>query len=63
MSDGGRTQKMGTGPEPLVQSGTFTIAYGSIVDPALIEPESSGDRPVAVAAEAADLDDSDKANP
>ena len=62
LSDGGRTQKLGTAPEPLVQSGTFTIANGSIADPELIEPESTGARKAAGQAETADIDDSDAAN-
>ena len=61
LSDGGRTQKLGTGPEPLVQSGSFTIAGGAIVDPGLTEPPSAEAQPGDEAA--ADIDDSDEANP
>lgn len=63
ISDNGRTHKLGIAPEPLVQSGTFTIADGAIVDPGLIEPESAAPRPGTRAAEAADFDDSDPVNP
>jgi hypothetical protein len=58
----GRSLKAGIAPEGLVQSGSFTIANGAIVDPGLIEPESNGARPATRAAEAADIDDSDAAN-
>ena len=60
MSDGGRTQKLGTAPEPLVQSGFFTIANGAIADPELIEPEPENTRPDAREAGTADIDDSDQ---
>ena len=63
LSDNGRTQKLGAAPEPLVQSGTFTIANGVIADPELVEPRSAGDQPAAQATRATDVDDSDTANP
>ncbi len=56
----GRSIKPGTAPEGLVQSGSFTIANGAIVDPGLAESTSRAaperDAP------AADVDDSDAAN-
>ena len=61
MLDNGRAQRLGIGPEPLVQSGSFTIANGAIVDPGLTEPRSAVAAPGAAAA--ADIDDSDDANP
>ena len=61
ISDNGRAQRFGTGPEPVVQSGSFTIAHGAIVDPDPAEPRSSAAQPAEPAA--ADFDDSDQANP
>jgi hypothetical protein len=60
--DNGRSQRVGTAPEALVQSGSFTIADGAVVDPSPIEPDSAEPRPGIRAAEAADIDDSDQAN-
>ncbi len=59
---GGRSQNFGTAPEPVVQSGSFTIANGAIVDPELTEPESTGGRPGTRTAESTDIDDSDAAH-
>ena len=56
----GRSVKAGTAPQGLVQSGSFTIANGAIVDSGLAEPESAS-APQRNAA-AADVDDSDAAN-
>ncbi len=56
----GRSFKAGTTPEGRVQSGSFTIANGAIVDPTPVEPESrAAPQPEAAAAE---VDDSDAAN-
>ncbi len=59
----GRSMKKGTTPRGLVQSGSFTIANGAIVDPDQVEPVTAK-RPAATrAAAAADIDDSDEGNP
>ena len=58
----GRSMKEAQAPEGLIQSGSFTITGGAIVDPNLSEPESAAPRPATRAAAAADIDDSDAAN-
>ena len=58
-SEDGRSMKAGTAPEGRIQSGTFTIANGAIVDSGLTETPSRAPEPEAPAA---DIDDSDAAN-
>ena len=59
-SEDGRSFKAGTAPEGRIQSGSFTIANGGIVDPGLTE--SPAPAAAESAAPAADIDDSDAAN-
>ena len=59
--DNGRSRELGTAPEPLVQSGSFTIANGAIADPTL-EEEREPRGAAQQAARSVEVDDSDAAN-
>ncbi len=61
--DNGRSRRVGTAPEALIQSGSFTIANGAIADPDLVEADFGESRATArEAVPPAEVDDSDAAN-
>ena len=62
-STDGRSQQDGVAPAGMVQSGSFTILNGAIVDPGLSEPASAPvARPGTRGAAQGDIDDSDAGN-